>query len=97
MRVIVPPTGNEVLSMMKNTSLVAAVPFSELTFTAQTIYASTYKIIPMLVMACLWYLLLSSVLMIAQYYIERYFSRGVGKGASPRRQRVRFRGGGGGQ
>jgi polar amino acid transport system permease protein len=97
MRVIVPPTGNEVLSMMKNTSLVAAVPFSELTFTAQTIYASTYKIIPMLVMACLWYLLLSSVLMIAQYYIERHFSRGVGKGSSPKTQRVRFRGGGGGQ
>ncbi|TDB93596.1 amino acid ABC transporter permease [Actinomadura sp. 7K534] len=97
MRVIVPPTGNEVLSMMKNTSLVAAVPFSELTFTAQTIYASTYKIIPMLVMACLWYLLLSSVLMIAQYYIERHFSRGVGKNGSARVQRMRFRGGGGGQ
>ncbi|GAA0581080.1 amino acid ABC transporter permease [Actinomadura livida] len=97
MRVIVPPTGNEVLSMMKNTSLVAAVPFSELTFTAQTIYASTYKIIPMLVMACLWYLLLSSVLMIAQYYIERHFSRGVGKNGSARTQRIRFRGGGGGQ
>ena len=96
MRVIVPPTGNEVLSMMKNTSLVAAVPFSELTFTAQTIYASTYKIIPMLVMACLWYLLLSSVLMIAQYYIERYFSRGVGKGPA-NGARLRFRGGGGGQ
>lgn len=97
MRVIVPPTGNEVLSMMKNTSLVAAIPFSELTFTAQTIYASTYKIIPMLVMACLWYLLLSSVLMIGQYYLERYFSRGVGKGTTPRGHRIRFRGGGGGQ
>ncbi|QKW34519.1 amino acid ABC transporter permease [Actinomadura sp. NAK00032] len=97
MRVIVPPTGNEVLSMMKNTSLVAAVPFSELTFTAQTIYASTYKIIPMLVMACLWYLLLSSVLMVGQYYLERYFSRGVGKGSAPRGGRIRFRGGGGGQ
>lgn len=96
MRVIVPPTGNEVLSMLKNTSLVAAVPFSELTFTAQTIYASTYKIIPMLVMACLWYLLLSSVLMIGQYYLERHFSRGVGKGPA-NGQRLRFRGGGGGQ
>ncbi len=97
MRVIIPPTGNEALSMMKNTSLVAAIPFSELTFTAQTIYANTYKIIPMLVMACLWYLLLSSLMMVGQHYRRRHFSRGVGRGREPRAQRVRFRGGGGGQ
>ncbi|MFB4311631.1 amino acid ABC transporter permease [Actinomadura sp. GTD37] len=96
MRVIIPPTGNEALSMMKNTSLVAAIPFSELTFTAQTIYASTYKIIPMLVMACLWYLLLSSLMMVGQHYLERYFSKGMGRPAEAR-QRLRFRGGGGGQ
>ncbi|MEU8342167.1 amino acid ABC transporter permease [Spirillospora sp. NPDC048832] len=96
MRVIIPPTGNEALSMMKNTSLVAAIPFSELTFTAQTIYASTYKIIPMLVMACLWYLLLSSLMMVGQHYLERHFSRGVGRAVS-REPRLRFRGGGGGQ
>jgi polar amino acid transport system permease protein len=96
MRVIIPPTGNEALSMMKNTSLVAAIPFSELTFTAQTIYASTYKIIPMLVMACLWYLLMSSLMMVGQYYLERHFSRGVGRASAPG-QRLRLRGGGGGQ
>ncbi|GAA2284052.1 amino acid ABC transporter permease [Actinomadura luteofluorescens] len=96
MRVIVPPTGNEAISMLKNTSLVVAVPYSELTFTAQTIYASTYKIIPMLVMACLWYLLLSSLMMIGQHYLERYYSRGTSRGAEPR-QRLRLRGGGGGQ
>ncbi|MFB4296997.1 amino acid ABC transporter permease [Actinomadura sp. NTSP31] len=96
MRVIVPPTGNEAISMLKNTSLVAAVPYSELTFTAQTIYASTYKIIPMLVMACLWYLLISSVMMIGQYYLERHYSRGTSRGEASR-QRLRFRGGGGAQ
>ncbi|MEU8304114.1 amino acid ABC transporter permease [Actinomadura sp. NPDC048955] len=96
MRVIVPPTGNEAISMLKNTSLVVAVPYSELTFTAQTIYASTYKIIPMLVMACLWYLLLSSLMMIGQHYLERYYSRGTSRGVEPR-QRLRLRGGGGGQ
>lgn len=96
MRVIVPPTGNEAISMLKNTSLVAAIPYSELTFTAQTIYATTYKIIPMLVMACLWYLLISSVMMIGQYYLERHYSRGTSRGAEAR-QRLRFRGGGGGQ
>lgn len=97
MRVIIPPTGNEALSMMKNTSLVAAIPFSELTFTAQTIYASTYKIIPMLVMACLWYLLLSSLMMVGQHYLERHYSRGVGRGTTSREPRIRLRGGGGGQ
>ena len=97
MRVIIPPTGNEALSMMKNTSLVAAIPFSELTFTAQTIYANTYKIIPMLVMACLWYLLLSSLMMVGQHYLERHFSRGVGRRTTSREPRMRFRGGGGGQ
>lgn len=75
MRVIVPPTGNETISMLKNTSLVVAIPYAELTFTAQTIYATTYQIIPMLVMACLWYLFLSSILMVGQFYLERYFGR----------------------
>ncbi|QFG25117.1 amino acid ABC transporter permease [Actinomadura sp. WMMB 499] len=96
MRVIVPPTGNESISMLKNTSLVAAVPYAELTFTAQTIYATTYKIIPMLVMACLWYLLISSIMMIGQHYLERHYSKGTSKGETARAG-LRFRGGGGGQ
>ncbi|MFD0900841.1 amino acid ABC transporter permease [Actinomadura sediminis] len=96
MRVIVPPTGNESISMLKNTSLVAAVPYAELTFTAQTIYATTYKIIPMLVMACLWYLLISSVMMIGQHYLERHYSKGTSKGETARTG-LRLRGGGGGQ
>ncbi|HEX2316578.1 MAG TPA: amino acid ABC transporter permease [Thermomonospora sp.] len=99
MRVIVPPTGNETISMLKNTSLVAAVPYAELTWTAQTIYADTYKIIPMLVMACLWYLFLSSILMVGQYYLERHFSRGIGTSAPRRGGGLRMlsglRGGGG--
>lgn len=76
MRVIVPPTGNEAISMLKNTSLVAAVPYLELTYTAQSIYASTYQIIPMLIMVCIWYLFLSSLMMIGQHYIERHYARG---------------------
>jgi polar amino acid transport system permease protein len=83
MRVIVPPTGNEAISMLKNTSLVAAIPYLELTFTAQTIYASTYKIVPMLIMACLWYLFLSSIMMIGQYYLERHFGRSERGSAGP--------------
>ncbi|WP_067490239.1 amino acid ABC transporter permease [Actinomadura hibisca] len=100
MRVIVPPTGNETISMLKNTSLVAAVPYAELTWTAQTIYADTYKVIPMLIMACLWYLLLSSLLMVGQFYLERYFGRGTSqseRGRSRLRALGAIRGGGGGQ
>ncbi|GAA3314019.1 hypothetical protein [Nonomuraea dietziae] len=83
MRVIVPPTGNEAISMLKNTSLVAAIPYLELTFTAQTIYASTYQVIPMLIMACIWYLILSSIMMIGQFYIERYYAKGSHPGGGP--------------
>ncbi|MEU4543632.1 amino acid ABC transporter permease [Nonomuraea dietziae] len=89
MRVIVPPTGNEAISMLKNTSLVVAIPYLELTFTAQTIYASTYQVIPMLIMACIWYLILSSIMMVGQFYIERHYA----KGSHPGGGRVRFIGG----
>ncbi|WP_235558051.1 amino acid ABC transporter permease [Sphaerimonospora mesophila] len=79
MRVIAPPTGNEAISMLKNTSLVMAVPYLELTFAVQNIYAHTYQIIPMLIMACLWYLFLSSLMMIGQHYLERHYGKGYAR------------------
>lgn len=75
MRVIIPPTGNETIATLKNTSLVAAVPFLELTYAAQNIYSRTYQVIPMLIMVCLWYLFLSSLLMIGQQFLERHYAR----------------------
>jgi polar amino acid transport system permease protein len=82
MRVIVPPTGNETIAMLKDTSLVIAVPVSsELFFQLHAIGASTFKPFPMLVAACIWYLALSSVLMVGQYFLERRFSRGFGRRA----------------
>jgi polar amino acid transport system permease protein len=81
MRVIVPPTGNETIAMLKDTSLVAFVPVTnELFFQLQAIGARTFQVFPMLVAACLWYLALTSVLMVGQYFLERYFSRGFGTG-----------------
>jgi polar amino acid transport system permease protein len=81
MRVIVPPTGNETIAMLKDTSLVAFVPVTnELFFQLQAIGARTFQVFPMLVAACLWYLAMTSVLMVGQYYVERYFSRGFGTG-----------------
>ena len=81
MRVIVPPTGNETIAMLKDTSLVAFVPVTnELFFQLQAIGARTFQVFPMLVAACLWYLAMTSVLMVGQFYVERYFGKGFGTG-----------------
>jgi len=94
MRVIVPPTGNETIAMLKDTALVAFVPVTnELFFQLQAIGARTFLIFPMLVAACLWYLAMTSVLMVGQYFLERYFSRGFG--TDGRQPRVRAAGPGG--
>lgn len=80
MRVIIPPTGNEVISMLKTTSLVTAVPFTLELFTKQRdIAAVTYKPVPMLLVASIWYLLITSILMVGQYYLEKHFAKGVGQ------------------
>ena len=79
MRVIIPPTGNETIAMLKDTSLLIAVPVtSELNFQLRAIGSRTFQIIPMAVASILWYLALSSLLMVGQYYLERRFSRGFG-------------------
>jgi len=79
MRVIVPPTGNQVISMLKGTSLVSIVAISELLYTVQVIYARTFETIPLLVVACIWYLFLTSVLSIGQHYIEKYYAKGASR------------------
>jgi len=75
-RVIVPPTGNEVISMLKNTSLASVVAFTELLYSVQLIYSVNYKQIPLLMVAVFWYLVMTSVLYVAQYFIERRYGRG---------------------
>ncbi|TAM82141.1 MAG: amino acid ABC transporter permease [Jatrophihabitans sp.] len=77
MRVIIPPTGNEVISMLKNTSLAYIAAVGELYFAQYIIAARTYQIVPMLLVACIWYLAMTSVLMVGQYYIERHYARGA--------------------
>jgi len=76
MRVIIPPTGNEVISMLKTTSLVSVVAMPELFYNTQQIYARTYQTIPLLIVASIWYLILTSVLTTGQFYIERHYGRG---------------------
>ncbi|TDD39267.1 amino acid ABC transporter permease [Actinomadura sp. KC06] len=99
MRVIVPPTGNETIAMLKDTSLVAFVPVTnELFFQLQAVGSRTFNVFPMLVAACIWYLILTSFLLVGQYFIERHFARGAGapreKGAALRA--LGFGSGGGG-
>jgi polar amino acid transport system permease protein len=78
MRVIIPPTGNEVISMLKTTSLVAAIPLTtDLYGVARDISAVTYTPIPLLIVASIWYLFFTSILMVGQYFLEKRFSRGV--------------------
>jgi polar amino acid transport system permease protein len=79
MRVIVPPTGNETISMLKTTSLVSVIAFPEILYAVQNIYAVNYQVIPLLFVACFWYLILTTLLSIGQFYIERYYGRGASR------------------
>jgi polar amino acid transport system permease protein len=76
MRVVIPPTGNETISMLKTTSLAAFASFVELFKATQDISANIFKQIPLLMVASVWYLIFTSVLSAIQYYIERYYARG---------------------
>lgn len=76
MRLIIPPVGNEVISMIKNTSLVSVVALAELLYSAQLVYSRTYQTIPLLVVASLWYLVVVSLLSVGQHFLERHYGRG---------------------
>ncbi len=77
MRVIIPPTGNETLSMLKYTSLVSVIALPELLYSTQLISSRTFEVIPMLLVASLWYLIVSTILMMVQSGIERHFAKSV--------------------
>lgn len=79
MKIIIPPTGNQTISMLKTTSLVSVLAFPELLYSAQLVYSANFKTIPLLLAASLWYLLMTSILSIGQYFIERHYNRGSGK------------------
>lgn len=77
MRVVLPPTGNEVISMLKTTSLASEISVLELLGTVTNISAVNYDVIPLLIVASLWYLIVTTVLSIGQFYLERHFSKGA--------------------
>jgi len=79
LRVIIPPTGNETISMLKNTSLLYVAAFTELLYSVTQIYNVNFQTIPLLIVASIWYLAMTSVLYVGQYFIERRYGRGFSR------------------
>ncbi len=77
MRVIIPPLGNDTVTMLKMTSLVSVIALPELLYASQIIYSRTFETIPLLIVASIWYLVVTSLLSVVQYYVERRFARGA--------------------
>ena len=75
MRVIIPPVGNEVVSMVKLTSVASVIQYSEILRNAQTIYYANARVMELLIVAAIWYLAVVTVLSIGQHFLERYFSK----------------------
>ncbi|MFJ1735966.1 amino acid ABC transporter permease [Streptomyces sp. NPDC088254] len=83
MRVIVPPTGNEFINMLKTSALVYAVTYNELLRSTSVIGSQSYAVMEMLFVASIWYLVMTSVFSVFQYYLERYYARGSSRSLPP--------------
>jgi polar amino acid transport system permease protein len=76
MRVIIPPTGNETISMLKTSSLAFVATVPELFTRQEQISNANFRVIELAIVASIWYLVMTSILTVGQYYVERYYSRG---------------------
>jgi polar amino acid transport system permease protein len=76
MRVIIPPSGSQFISVLKGTALVSVIAMTDLLHAVQVIYNQTYQVVPLLIVACLWYLAAVTLLSLAQGRLERRFARG---------------------
>lgn len=83
MRVIIPPTGNETIGMLKTTALVSVISVPELLYSSQIIYARNFETIPLLMVASIWYIVVTSILSIGQYYLERHYAKGGQRSLPP--------------
>ncbi|MFD7503339.1 amino acid ABC transporter permease [Streptomyces sp. NPDC059850] len=77
MRSILPNAANEVISLFKGTSIVSVMAIGELFYQVQVVYGRNGRVVPLLMVATVWYIILTTLLSIAQYYVERHFSRGA--------------------
>ena len=78
MRSIVPPAGNMLIGTLKGTSIVSIIAVQDLLYSVQLVYHRTYQVIPLLLVATLWYVVVTSLLSVGQHYVERYYARGTG-------------------
>ncbi|MEU6824692.1 amino acid ABC transporter permease [Streptomyces atriruber] len=76
MRSIVPPAGNMLIGTLKGTSIVSVIAVQDLLYSVQLVYHRTYQVIPLLMVATIWYVVVTSVLGVGQYYVERHYARG---------------------
>ncbi len=76
MRAIVPPAANSLIGILKGTSIVSVIAVQDLLYSTQLIYHRTYQVIPLLMVATVWYVIVTSVLSAGQYYAERHYARG---------------------
>lgn len=94
MRSIVPTAGNMLIGTLKGTSIVSVLAVHDLLFSVQLVYNRTYQVIPLLMVATLWYIAVTTVLGIGQFYVERYYARGTTVAVPPtppQRLRARLR------
>ncbi|MFG2829446.1 amino acid ABC transporter permease [Streptomyces sp. NPDC048434] len=77
MRAIVPPAGNMLIGTLKGTSIVSVIAVQDLLYSVQLVYHRTYQVVPLLLVATLWYVVVTSVLGVGQYYLERHYARGT--------------------
>lgn len=83
MRVIIPPTGNELVGMLKATSLVSVIAVADLLYSAQIIYARNFEVIPLLIAVSIWYIVLTSLLSVGQSFLERHYAKGTDRNPKP--------------
>ncbi|MFG3043543.1 amino acid ABC transporter permease [Streptomyces sp. NPDC048241] len=83
MRSIVPTAGNMLIGTLKGTSIVSVLAVHDLLFSVQLIYNRTYQVIPLLLVATVWYIAVTSVLSVGQYHVERYYGRGAARALAP--------------
>ncbi len=77
MRSIVPPAGNMLIGTLKGTSIVSVIAVQDLLYSVQLVYHRTYQVIPLLMVATVWYTVVTSLLGVGQYYVEKRFARGT--------------------
>src|SRR5215469_7691243 len=90
MPVILPPTGNNAIALLKDSSLVSVISILELLGTVQLISSANFATVPLLVVASVWYLIMTTIASIGQHHLERHFGRGSSRNAPPTMvQRIR--------